>query len=528
MDGIMKDRSIRDLSREIRKGSLAAGLAVLAVLSAWACRPSHDTGSPTPNILFIMSDDHSSQAWGLYGSHLDAVAPTPHIRRLAEEGCLLLNCFCTNSICVPSRASILTGQYSHRNGVYTLSEALDPAAENVAKQLQQAGYQTAVIGKWHLKSRPAGFDHYNVLPGQGRYQDPVLRSAENWAPGTEYSGFSTDVITDLSLDWLENRDKTRPFFLMCHFKATHEPFAYAPRFADLFEGEELPEPGNLYESGPGPSGRSFPGQVLEILGLRYTRDSGGRYPGAPFDVNGLDSRAARGKIYQKFIKDYLRGVAGIDENIGRLLIHLDRAGLTNDTVLIYTSDQGYFLGEHGFFDKRIMYEEPLRMPFVIRYPREIEPCSQLGNIILNTDFAPLFLDYAGLQVPDRMQGNSFRSNLQGKTPITWRRSMYYRYWLHQVQRPAHFGIRTDRYKLIFFYGDPLDMEGAHAEATPPGWEFYDLVSDPAEEHNAYDDPGYRDIIRELKDRLKEIRSELGDTDENTPRMREILAENWND
>jgi len=234
------------------------------------------------------------------------------------------------------------------------------------------------------------------------------------------------------------------------------------------------------------------------------------------------------KIPGGIIKDYLRGVAGLDENIGRLLDHLDRAGLTPNTVLIYTSDQGYFLGEHGFFDKRIMYEEPLRMPLIIRYPPEISPGARLGDIILNTDFAPLFLDYAGLSVPDRMQGKSFRDNLQGLTPTTWRRSMYYRYWLHQVQRPAHFGIRTERFKLIFFYGDPLGMEGAHPDATPPAWEFYDLISDPAEDHNAYGEPRYRDVIRELKDRLREIRTELGDTDENFPRMRKILADNWND
>jgi arylsulfatase A-like enzyme len=505
---------------------LTVGFVMLTAFAAYSCGPSQDTGLSRPNILFIMSDDHSSQAWGLYGTHLDAVAPTPHIRRLAREGCLLLNCFCTNSICVPSRASILTGQYSHRNGVYTLSEALNPAAENVAKLLQGGGYQTAVIGKWHLKSRPAGFDHYNLLPGQGRYHDPVLRSAGNWEEGKEYRGFSTDVITDLSLEWLGNRDTTKPFFLMCHFKATHEPFAYASRFADLFEAEDLPEPDSLYEFGPDRSGRTFSGQALETLGQRYEQNPGSRYPGVSFGLEGLDPRAARNKIYQKFIKDYLRGVAGIDDNLGRLLAYLDRSGLAHNTVLIYTSDQGYFLGEHGFFDKRIMYEEPLRMPFVIRFPQEIEPGSRLDDIILNTDFASLFLDYAGLQVPEQMQGSSFRANLLGKTASSWRRSMYYRYWLHQVQRPAHFGIRTKRYKLIFFYGAPLDMQGAHTESTPPGWEFYDLHADPKELRNAYHDPQYRDVIRELKGGLLKSRRNLVDTDEQFPMMQEILAEHW--
>ena len=503
------------------------GAMILLCLFSLSCSSSgREGGSTLPNILFIMSDDHSAQAWGLYGTHLDAVAATPHIRRLAQEGCLLLNCFCTNSICVPSRASILTGQYSHRNGVYTLSEALDPEAESVAKRLQGSGYQTAVIGKWHLKTRPAGFDYYNVLPGQGRYHDPVLRSADNWDEGTEHSGFSTDVITDLSLEWLKNHDQKRPFFLLCHFKATHEPFAYAPRFAELFQEEDLPEPDSLYEGGPNPSGRTFSGQMLEILGQRYVENLNNRYPGGSFDLEGLGPRAARSKIYQKFIKDYLRGVAWINENIGRLLSYLDREGLTRDTVVIYTSDQGYFLGEHGFFDKRIMYEESLRMPFVIRYPREIDPGSLINDLILNVDFAPLLLDYAGVPVPDWMQGSSFKANLQARTPTAWRRSMYYRYWLHQVQRPAHFGIRTERYKLIFFYGAPLGMPGAHKESTPPSWEFYDLHSDPSETRNAYGDPQYQGVIRDLKSQLKKLRQDLGDTDANSPLMQAILAVHW--
>ncbi len=503
------------------------GLIFLICFAGFSCTSSErESKGFRPNILFIMSDDHSAQAWGVYGSHLDDAAPTPHIQRLAQEGSLLLNCFCTNSICTPSRATILTGQYSHRNGIYTLSEALDPSVDNVAKRLQAGGYQTAVFGKWHLKSPPSGFDSYNVLQGQGRYHDPLLRSAENWDTGTEHTGFSTDVITDLSLDWLEDRDDDRPFFLLCHYKATHEPFDHAPRFASLFMEEDLPEPESLHESGPVHSGRTFTGQVLEILGERYVENPNRRYPGEIFKLAGLTPRAARSKIYQKFIKDYLRGVAGIDENIGRLLSFLDRADLTRDTVVIYTSDQGYFLGEHGFFDKRIMYEEPLRMPFVIRYPREIAPGSNLSDMVLNVDFAPLFLDYAGLPVPDGMQGTSFKLNLQGHTPSSWRSSMYYRYWLHQVQRPAHLGIRTERYKLIFFYGLPLNMPGAHEETTPPAWEFYDLHTDASEMHNAYSDPRYQDIIQNLKQQLIILRQELGDLDSGRPQMQDVLAGQW--
>lgn len=489
-------------------------------IAAISCRSSEDINNERPNILFIMSDDHSSQAWGLYGGHLDSVAPTPHIQRLAREGCLLLNCFCTNSICVPSRATILTGQYSHRNHVYSLSDSLDPEADNVAKILKNAGYQTAIIGKWHLKTQPTGFDHFTVLPGQGRYHDPILKTRDDWEQGREYTGFSTDVITDLCLEWLEQRQSQQPFFLMCHFKATHEPFDYADRFQELFQDQNIPEPPSLYEFGSEPSGRSFSGQVLEILGDRFVEGTGTRYPGESFDLEGLNPEAARSRIYQKFIKDYLRGVAGIDENIGRLLTYLDETGLYQNTVVIYTSDQGYFLGEHGFFDKRIMYEEALRMPFVIRYPQKIPAGVRNRDMVLNCDFAPLFLDFAGTPTPEWMQGTSFRPNLSGPAPENWRRSLYYRYWLHQAQRPAHFGIRSDRYKLIYFYGEPLDITGAYPVATPAAWEFYDLALDPEEMRNAYFDPEYREIILELKLQLQSLREELGDTDDNRPWIRE--------
>ncbi len=508
------------------KFHLVVALPILAGLIFLGCRQSEVRRPEPPNILFIMADDHTSQAWGTYGSHLDSVAPTPNIRRLAREGCLLLNCFCTNSICVPSRASILTGQYSHRNRIYTLSESLDPGTEQVAKILQRNGYQTALVGKWHLRARPEGFDYFNVLPGQGRYFDPVLKTRENWDEGQVHDGFSTDVITDLSLDWLAQRKPDQPFFLLCHFKAVHEPFAYAERFESLFQTQEMPEPESLYEFGPDPSGRTFSGQALDILGQRYVQNRNRRYPGEPFRLEGLSPLQARKKIYQKFIKDYLRGVAGIDENIGRLLDFLDRAGLTENTVVIYTSDQGYFLGEHGFFDKRIMYEEALRMPFLIRYPREIRPGTRVTDIILNCDFAPLFLDYAGIDVPRTMQGTSFRPHLRGRAPEAWRKSMYYRYWLHQSQRPAHFGIRTERYKLIFFYGDPLDMPGSHPEATEPAWEFYDLLRDPHELQNAYHDPAYAAVIQDLKVGLRRLRQELGDTDADRPRMQDILSRHW--
>lgn len=470
-----------------------------------------------------MADDHTSQAWGIYGGILEDYVKNQNIKRLAAEGAKLNRVFCTNSICVPSRASILTGRYSHQNGVYTLSEALHPDSNNVAKEIQGAGYQTALIGKWHLKDRPAGFDYYKVLPGQGRYNDPVFLSENNWEEGEIVKGFSADIIGDLSIDWLENRDRAKPFFLMCHFKATHEPFDYPERYDSLYVDTEIPGPGSLYDFGPQDNGRTFIGQKLEILGDRWTRDKNGIYPGTPFSLKGTTEKDVRSEIYQKFVKDFMRCGATIDDNIGKLLDYLDHQNLSENTVVIYTADQGYFLGEHGFFDKRMFYEEAIRMPFVIRYPPEIAAGSENNDIILNLDFPSLFLDYAGINPPAYMQGLSFRENLKGNTSRDWRKDFYYRYWLHQSNRPAHIAVRDERYKLLFFYGQPLDMPGADTTITEPAWEFYDLQEDPHEMHNAYYEAGYSEIIDSLKQRLFALKVSVGDTDDNFPVMKKIFS-----
>ena len=484
-----------------------------------------------------MSDDHTSQAWGIYGGILKDHVKTPNIQKLADEGIVLNNVFCTNSICTPSRASILTGQYSHRNGVYTLSEALEPDSNNIAKVLQNNGYQTAIVGKWHLKKQPAGFDYFNVLPGQGRYHNPIMKTKENWEDhykgGKEYEGFSSDVITDFAIDWLENRNAEKPFFLMTHFKATHEPFDYPERHKDLYKDIEMPEPESLYDFGPESTGRSFVGQKLENLGYRWEQASKDpenwwtTYPGMPFTTEGLDSIQVRKKIYQKFVKDFLRCGAAIDDNIGKLIKFLDDKGLTENTVVIYTSDQGYFLGEHGFFDKRLMYEESLRMPFVMRYPKEIKAGSKNDDIILNIDFPSLFADYAKIEQPKSMQGNSFRKNVNGNTPEDWRTSIYYRYWLHQKVRPAHFGIRNQRYKLIFFYGQPLNKPGTNKESTEPAWEFYDLQKDPKELKNLYHDANYTETITAMKAELLKQKNLIGDSDDPYPILQEIMDQFWN-
>lgn len=482
-----------------------------------------------PNILYIMSDDHTSQAISAYGGMLAEILPTPNIDRIAREGVRMDNCFVTNSISTPSRACILTGQYSWANGVYTLSDALDVDHPTVAKELQKAGYQTAIIGKWHLGTEPQGFDYWNVLPGQGRYYDPQLIAKGDWTGGengrpklTVHHGHSTDVITDQTIEFLDGRDPSKPFFMMCHFKAPHRPWEPAERFGDLLKDTTIPEPENLLDTYRGK------GKYTDMLTMSMEHmdavDLKGDMP-----PEGMSRDEKRRYVYQIYMKDYLRCIAGIDENVGRLLDWLDENGLTENTIVVYTGDQGFFLGEHGWFDKRLMYDECLRMPLLVRYPKEIAPGGVNSDIVLNIDFAPLFLDYAGESAPGYMQGESFRKNLQGRTPYDWRRSMYYRYWMnddgaHHV--PGLYGIRTDRYKLIYCYAQPLDMKGTGPRTLEPEWELYDMQKDPAEMYNIYNDPNYAGIIAQLKDELLLLKDKYGDRDDKYPLMEELNNRYW--
>ena len=509
-------------------------LVFLVLIIIISCNIPAKENQKRPNIIFMMSDDHTSQAWGIYGGVLEKYIINKNIKRLAAEGVVLENAFCTNSICVPSRASILTGQYSHKNQVYTLTDALHPDQLNVAKILRTSGYQTALVGKWHLKKQPSGFDYFNVLPGQGRYNNPLLKDIHNWEDGNQggkvYEGFSSDVIMDESIKWLDRRDKGKPFMLMTHFKATHEPFDYPDRFEDLFKGETLPEPESLLDFYPGESGRTFEGQILEILTERWrnaTQTKSDRYPGLPFDTEGLDSIQIRKKTYQKFVKDFLRCAAAIDDNIGKMLDYLEENNLADNTVIIYTADQGYFLGEHGMMDKRMFLEESLRMPFVIKYSKEIPANNRIDDIILNVDFPSLLLDYAGVQQPDSFQGKSFRSNLMFKTPPDWRKQMYYRYYAHAQNRPSHMGIRTNHDKLIFYYGHPLGYKGTYTkQTTPPAWEYYDLENDPKELSNQYNNIENINIVSKLKRDLLSLRTELGDEKTDSDELKEIIENHW--
>ena len=502
---------------------------------------SAETKPSRPNILYIMSDDHTGQAWGIYGGILKDYVHTPNIQRLAEQGCVLNNCLVSNSICTPSRATILTGQYSHVNGTKTLGGALFPEQDNIAKHLQQAGYQTSIIGKWHLKKEPTGFDYYCVLPGQGEYWNPLMIEKGDWLEGEKggkvHQGYNSDIIADMTIDRLEKRDKTKPFVLMCHFKATHEPFDYPERYKDLYKDKDIPVPASFYDQGASTTGRSFDGQFIDDLKERYLKATANpelrrdylNYPGLPFVVDGTDKYADRYKTYQKFIKDFMRCGAAVDDNIGKLMDYLEKAGLAENTIVIYTADQGYFLGEHGWFDKRMIYEESIHMPFVIRYPKEIPAGTRNSDIIENVDFSALFADYAGIEYPKTMQGRSFRENLKGKTPKDWRKVGYYRYWEHEKGHPAHFGIRGERYKLAFYYGNGFKPTKNNPENnTGKYWEFYDLKEDPQELKNAFSNPKYQKIIKQMKSEIIHQREMLGDTDQDNQEILEIIAKHWND
>jgi arylsulfatase A-like enzyme len=466
---------------------------------------AHAQAAKKPNILYIMSDDHASAAIGAYGSWLGKAVRTPNLDKLARQGTRFTSCMVTNSICTPSRAAILTGQYSHKNGVYTLGDQLDAKTVHIGHLLQRLGYQTGLVGKWHLQIDPTGFDYWNVLPGQGVYHNPKLRGIGD--KQREYAGkYSEDVITDLSLDWLKGRDPQKPFFLCCHFKAPHRPWDPAPRFADLYKDETIPEPPTLLDHYDGRS-QAVAGTRMTVGEHMVTRDLEIELP------KDLPRDELRKWAYQRYMKRYLACVAAVDENVGRLLDFLDKAGLAENTIVVYTSDQGFFLGEHGFFDKRLMYEPCLTTPLLVRYPGHTRPGSVNDDMILNIDHAPTFLELAGASPPSDMQGRSYRAILDGRTPADWRTSMYYRYWMHldgSHHAPACYGVRTKDHTLIHYYGKGLNMKGAKNVDQPPEWELFDLRKDRQQMHNVYADPAYADTVRSLRAELDRLRRTLGD------------------
>ncbi len=476
-----------------------------------------------PNILFIMSDDHTTQAIGAYGHKLAQLNPTPNIDALAKDGMRFDRVYCNNSICTPSRASIITGQYSQRNGVLTLSEKLPPANHHLPREMKKAGYQTAMVGKWHLKEEPAEFDYYCVLPGQGKYFNPTfyVRGPNPWEKNTiQMDGrHSSDAITDISLKWLSSEwKKEKPFFLMHHFKAPHDMFENAPRYNSYLEDVEIPEPDNLRNPPPSGMGSGMTkGHEPWKLGKRLKIDQS------------LEEPVYSQQVYQAFLKRYLRCVKGVDDNVKRLIDYLREIGELENTVIMYTGDQGYYLGEHDLMDKRWMYEESFRMPFIVHAPGLVKVGKTNNWLINNTDFAPTILDIAGVKTPDYMQGHSFLAALKEEAkPTDWRTALYYRYWMHFAHNlavPAHFGLRTDRYKLIFFYGRDHNQK---EKATPAFWEFYDLQKDPLENANQYGNTEYQGVIEQLKKELIQLRNDLDESDKNYPEIQAVIDAHWND
>lgn len=460
-----------------------------------------------PNIIFIMSDDHASHAMSCYGSRINT---TPNLDRIAEGGMRFDNCFCTNSICTPSRAAILAGTYNHVNNVTTLSTKMDNRLETFPKLLQENGYQTAVFGKWHLGTGPdhcpTGFDDWAVLPGQGLYHNPeFIFAGPDGGTRRTVHGYVTDIVTDLSLDWLESRDEESPFCLLCHHKAPHRSWEPDEKHAAMYLNEDIPEPDTLFDDYENRASAAAAAEMrvgvhMNATDLKCTMNES------------LSEHEMRRWAYQRYIKDYLRVIASIDDNVGRILDWLDEHNLSENTIIVYTSDQGFFLGDHGWYDKRFMYEESLRMPFVVRYPREVAAGSVSADMVLNVDFPALFLDLADVTIPAEFQGRSFRSILGGESPADWRSSFYYRYWMHKAHHNvyAHYGVRTHEYKLIYYYNDALGQEGAVDETYEPEWELFDLRSDPQEMRNVYGDPGYAEVVRDLKRELHRLQDEVAD------------------
>ncbi len=498
-----------------------------------------------PNILYIMSDDHAAHAISAYQGRLAEIAPTPHLDRLANEGALFTNAFCTNSICSPSRACVITGQYNHTNGVFDLGGRIQPDRQMLPLQMHDAGYQTAMIGKWHLKAEPTAFDYYCVLPGQGKYHDPEfrIRGTKPWGKNTIAfeDKHVTDVITDLSIEWLEHkRDKSKPFFLMHHYKAPHDYFDNAPRYESYLADIDIPSPASLWKMSPHFGSLATRGDRDELvphigtsIGGRnprrsYLSDLPSRYPDEfplDFDPNDYSDDENKKFAYNAYLRKFLRCVKGIDDNIGRLLQKLEVLGQLDNTIIVYTADQGFMLGEHDYQDKRWMYEQSQRMPLMIRYPKRVKPGQRFDTLVENVDFAPTLLEYAGATIPNTVQGRSFRSLLEtGHEPDDWKKETYYRYWMHMAHHdnPAHVGIRTKTHKLIFYYG--CNYDGGYQ--TPPGWELYDLVSDPAETINLYDKPENADLVADLKDRLATLRQRIGDDGTHYPACEQILQEYW--
>lgn len=465
-----------------------------------------------PNIVLIFSDDHAYQAVSAYGDPRK-LNETPNIDRIGREGVRFDRCLVSNPLCGPSRAALLTGKYTHLNGFYNnASSRFDGSQTTFPKLLQKVGYQTAVIGKWHLGSDPTGFDYWEILPGQGVYYDPpMIRNGQR----VKHDGYVTDITTERSVEWLEKRDKSKPFLLMAQHKAPHRPWAPAIRHLDHDKGRKYPEPPTLFDDYAN-RGKAVKEQEMEIgkemnpNDLKLTpanqltperRAQWDAYYGprnAAFREAALTGQDLIRWKYQRYLHDYLGCIASVDESVGTLLDYLDREGLSENTIVVYASDQGFFLGEHGWFDKRWIFDESLRTPMLIRWPGVAKAGAVNQDLVSLVDLAETFLEAAGVPVPAEMQGHSLVPVLKGETPSDWRKSFYYHYYEyaeHNV-RP-HYGVVTDRYKLVHFYGPDVDY-----------WELYDREKDPLELRSVYDNTEYAETQKALHEELKRLRTEL--------------------
>jgi arylsulfatase A-like enzyme len=510
------------LRKPIALIAMGAGIA--------SCAHFTDKGAAL-NVLFIMCDDHTQQAIYAYGHGLLDSVLFPNIDRLVREGAIFKQSFVTNSICAPSRAVLLTGKHSHLNGMLTNQSSYDWDQPNLGKLLQEAGYQTALIGKIHIPGSPQGFDHWSVLPGQGAYFNPDFIINGNTK---RFEGHCTPLITEFALDWLENiRNKEKPFALFYHHKAPHRNWIPDIKYLNFLEDVEFDFPANFFDDYEG-RGTAAREQEMEITGhmrwgidMKFERDP---YTGEPTgfmrDINRMNEvqreawravydplneafirenpqgRELAKFMYHRYLRDYLKTVKSVDDGVGEVVSYLEKNGLLNNTVVIYTSDQGFYLGEHGWFDKRFMYEESLSTPLIVRYPKEIKAGTVVNGMVQNLDLAPTILDYAGAEIPGDMQGRSFRTLARGRKSSGWRDAIYYHYYeypgAHMVKR--HYGIRTDRYKLIHFYYDVDE------------WEMYDLQTDPKEMRSIYGDPAFASVQSMLHERLEELRKQYGDSE----------------
>jgi arylsulfatase A-like enzyme len=497
-------------------------IILLSFLLAGCRQYPSGTNEKQPNIIFIMADDHATQALSCYGSKL---IETLNLDRIASEGMLFNQAFVTNSICAPSRAVILTGKHSHLNSVPDNHAVFDSSQVTFPKLLQESGYRTAMVGKWHLKSPPSGFDYWNVLPGQGDYYNPAFI---NNGSDTAYPGYVTDIITDIALQWLSSRSREEPFLLMLHHKAPHRNWMPAARHLDVFDDSAFPQPASFLDDYDGKehlhqqkltvanhmdmvydfkipcdtcpisevnrwARGEFERQLMAMdTGQLRSWKEGYQQEISQFDPLGFTAGELLDWKYQRYLQDYLRCILAVDENVGRVLDYLDREGLAEHTVVMYTSDQGFFLGEHGLFDKRYMYEESLRTPLLIRYPGGIKPGQTCRELVQNLDMAPTLLALAGAEIPADMQGQALLPLFNTPDLPDWRDAIYYQFYESGWGVPRHYGIRTKSHKLIHFLSEPEN------------WELYDLEQDPHEMDNLYDDPEREQLIKDLKKRLAEL------------------------